>query len=96
MTLSNPDKYQLRAAQRALIQLVEGVREALSAIEAEIGPLERWEREPALVADLYDDTPIEELELSVRSFHCLESEKVRTVAELSEQCLVTVPWGKAQ
>ena len=53
------------------------------------------ETEPAPVgASGWDDTPIEELELGVRSYNCLKREGVETIGDLirkSDQELMCIP-----
>jgi DNA-directed RNA polymerase subunit alpha len=50
--------------------------------------------QPAAKGSGYDDTPIEELELGVRSYNCLKREGIETVGDLvnkSEQELMCIP-----
>ena len=93
MTLSKPEEYELRAVQRRLIELIEGAREALLKIEEAIGPLKRYDSPDVSVALLYDQTPIEALELSVRSFNALHDDGVKTVADLVVKSDRDLLWG---
>jgi DNA-directed RNA polymerase alpha subunit len=81
------DKYRLRSVQNSLTALVLSAREALREIEEVLGPPgapmfgARNFARPGL-ADLYDETPVTELELSVRAEQGLRNEGVRTVGDL--------------
>jgi DNA-directed RNA polymerase subunit alpha len=59
-----------------------------AAIPARVG------EQPAAKGSSFDDTPIEELELGVRSYNCLKREGIETVGDLvnkSEQELMCIP-----
>jgi DNA-directed RNA polymerase subunit alpha len=65
--------------------------EAEDGFEAET---QRLGEQPAAKGSSFDDTPIEELELGVRSYNCLKREGIETVGDLinkSEQELMCIP-----
>jgi DNA-directed RNA polymerase subunit alpha len=58
------------------------------------GDVSRPGEQPAAKGSGFDDTPIEELELGVRSYNCLKREGIETVGDLvakSEQELMCIP-----
>ena len=86
----------------AVAKAADVLREELVIFTAEDGDDEegfdgqasRGGEQPAAKGSGFDDTPIEELELGVRSYNCLKREGVETVGDLinkSEQELMCIP-----
>ena len=73
-----PDKWRLQTLQWSLYRLVEAARDTMRAIEAEVGT----NAYHTPVAELFDDTPVKDLELSTRTAHCLHNEGLKTVGEV--------------
>lgn len=101
--MNDDDIKKLRAdlflIQNRLIEVIKDSRECLHKIERLIGPATRWGSPSLSVAELYDDTPIEKLELSTRSETWLRIGGVKTVGDLmtktDRELLCTPNIGKA-
>ena len=73
------DKFDFEMLQIRVTDLIQELRGFLRKLEAEFGVSGFRPSE----ATLFEDTPITELELSVRAENCLKNEGIKTIGELS-------------
>jgi DNA-directed RNA polymerase subunit alpha len=83
-----------KAAQMLREELLIFTSDGSEAEEDLMSDLLRVGEQAAIKGSSFDDTPIEELELGVRSYNCLKREGIETVGDLinkSEQELMCIP-----
>lgn len=94
MSLGGLDKGRLETLQWRLYRLVEAARDAMRALEDVLGA----DAYHTPVAEIFDLTPVAELELSSRADNCLNNEGLKTVGEVmakSDGELLRIPnFGK--
>ena len=78
MSLEGPDKRRLQTLQWSLYRLVEAARDTMRALEDVLGT----NAYHTPVEQLFDDTTVKELELSIRADQCLHNEGLKTIGEV--------------